>query len=210
MFLGKGTAQRTLPAGQSVQFDGLVTRTYSESRPADATQFGAGSFTYDVTETSGTTTVVNTYLVSPHGGAITAGFYLAQVQSSTGDGGGTNVFAPTTPVELMPFPAVEQTTFHGAGSDPRSQTSMALNGTVVGKKRLNFCGVGVDSWEVQLNGQLASPVSVTNVSDLLLDIATQYGCVIMHDELTQNGTDTGGQFTSTRTNTITREPDARR
>jgi hypothetical protein len=84
---------------------------------------------------------------------------------------------------------------------------MDVNGLIRGKKRLNFCGQGVDTWEVQLTGQIAGPGRVINITSLVYDVGTQYGGIFLHDELEQNGTDMDGQFQSTQATTITRDPD---
>jgi hypothetical protein len=208
-FARTGSAQRTLPAGAELRLDGLIARAYSAARPADAAQDGVGSFTFDVTETTRDARVVNTYLVSPQGalsGAVGAGLYLDRIVSTT-PASGTDVFAPVQPLLLMPFPALEQTTWHSAATDPRSQVTMDVNGLIRGKKRLNFCGQGVDTWEVQLTGQIAGPGRVINITSLVYDVGTQYGGIFLHDELEQNGTDMDGQFQSTQATTITRDPD---
>lgn len=205
-----GRAQRTLPTSGEIRLDELVTREYSASRPADATLDGPGSFLFDVKETTRTATVVNTYLVSPNGGgvnsAITAGLYLYRIESTTTGGNSTDVFAPTQPLVLMPFPAAETATWHTAATDPRSQVTMELDGLFRGKKRINFCGQGVDTWDIHLTGHIAGPGKVVNVSSLDFTIGTQYGGVFLTDGLTQDGTDTDGQYTSTETTAITGEP----
>lgn len=212
-FVRVGSARRTLPTAAEIRLDGLIARSYSVARPADVSQYGPESFVYDVSEASGNAKVVNTYLVSPQGalsGAIGAGLYLQKVESTTGEEYGTDVFAPVQPLLLMPFPALERATWHSAATDPRSQVTIDVNGLIRGKKRINFCGQGVDSWDVQLTGQIAGPGKVINISSLVFDVGTQYGGVFLHDELEQNGTDMDGQYESKQATTVTREPDEAR
>ncbi|MFN2539706.1 MAG: hypothetical protein ABR549_16350 [Mycobacteriales bacterium] len=206
-----GTAQRTLPSAAAIQLDGLITRAYGIARAADPLQFGKASFLFDVTEASGRATVVNTYLVSPQGSATPAfgaGLYLSKVESSAGANDGTDVFAPTTPLLLMPFPASEGATWHSTATDPRSQVTIEVDGLVRGKQRINFCGQGVDSWDIKLTGSIAGPGKLVNIRNLVYQVGTQYGGVFLHDELDQDGTDLDGQYTSRQAVGITREPDA--
>ena len=198
----------TLPAGPESKAEGRVTRTVANVRPADPASAGPDSFLYDLVEKGADATLTTSYLISPVGvtGVIDPGLYLFSTQADTASG--KDVFAPVTPLKLLPFPALEATTWRSTATDPRSQITYQISGAVVGKDRLNFCGKGVDSWHVQVQGQIAGPGRLVNINDLTYDVGTQYGGLLLRDSLQLDGYDPDGQYHSTQTSQIVVEPHA--
>ncbi len=128
------------------------------------------------------------------------GFFLSSVVTRLPDDRITS-FRPATPLRLLRFPAFAGDTFDEFATDPVSGTSMQYTVTVGKKIRVDACGEFIEAIRVQLtDGRVIGPeVDVRFVATY--DIATQYGGLIVRDEVTASGRE--GLDTVTRTNVAT-------
>jgi hypothetical protein len=139
----------------------------------------------------------------PYGGTPAAGVYITAIV--TKDPSRSSTFQPLSPgVEIFPFQAAPKASWQSAATDPLSSTTMVVGptatnpqgmGTIVDKLRVNACGKAIDSWEATMNGTIAYATSGPNSSKsftLTIDMATQYGGLIVGDYYLENYTDTNG------------------
>ena len=124
-----------------------------------------------------------------------AGLYIAQIVTTNADGSKTDRFSPASPVEIFPYPASPGVQYQGAGTDPLTQETMEIDpngGVVDGRDRVNACGTPLDSWHATMTGRMVNarggPGGVTTFS-LKINVATQFGAVIIGDHLVEDGTD---------------------
>ncbi|MFN2464021.1 MAG: hypothetical protein ABR573_08995 [Candidatus Dormibacteria bacterium] len=178
------------------------TREVTDAGPASVPG-ETGAFRFVYVETYNGVAVSTTYTVVPQDPAsnnplaqsTTAGIYLSETSSADGK----YAFKPQAPgLQQMPFPALTSKSFGSSASDPTLQETETLQpdvyfsnpfpffpgpsgsdqhspGTkVVGKDRVDACGVIVDAWQVELVGTFNSP-SAQLTFDNLVDFATEYG-----------------------------------
>ncbi len=164
---------------------------------------GAINFDVGITENGATTTT--TYSVVRRGAQD--GLYLAAIR--TNDAIGTSSFTPSSPVQLLPTPTVKGTRFSSAGTDPLGQVSIVINGTVTGKTRVNACGTPVDAWLVTVGSepQTGAPSRIVgpqrNVTITgTYAVATQFGGLIVAEDLVLDGTEGGDPVTIKRQDRI--------
>jgi hypothetical protein len=169
-----------------------------------------GSYSYDVVETYNKLKTTTTFHVLPNasGSAVlpgappasqanNAGIYIHQIQTTRLDGqGGTDNFAPTPEVLMMQFPADNNVTFQGSGTDGANTTAMTVDsGTDQKRVRVDACGTVLDSWQVEVVGRILNarggPNSVRNF-DITFDAATQYGGFNVSEHVVENYQDPDG------------------
>lgn len=128
---------------------------------------------------------------------------------------GTMDFTPVTPVKIFPVPprAVDPlgrpvTTWRGAGSDPVHGSTMTVDGTIKDRERIDACGVLVDSWLVTADVRLAGPL-VNQQWTWRLNVATQYGGLIVAERVQSTGTIGLTDYARDLTATVNSDPGAR-
>lgn len=133
------------------------------------------------------------------------GLYLTGVITRLPDDRITT-FQPATPLRLLRFPAFEGDTFDEVATDPVSGTTMQYRVTVGPKLRVDACGELVEAIRVELTeGRIIGPeVDVEFVATY--DLATQYGGLIVRDEVTAAGREGLASVTRTNLATFTRAP----
>jgi hypothetical protein len=129
-----------------------------------------------------------------------------------GTSASTTVFAPLTPLRILPLPpqqvdAVGQpvNTWRSVAIDPRSATTMTVDGTVLGKERVNACGEVIDTWLAELAVRTASQ-NETTTATWRINVATGYGGFIVAENWIADGTRTGLSFHAERALTINEVP----
>lgn len=172
-----------------------------------------GDFTFSVVaELEGTITtteyeVLNDAPFGDPGGVLKQGnvrdlrgLYTVAVTTVTPDGT-ESTFRPSSPLLLVPFPAVQAQSYEVAGTDPLTGTTMSYTGTVGELVRINACGEPVQGLQVTLSdGRFVGPgVQVDFTATYAF--ATQYGAVSLEDSFVIAGTEAGA--TSSRTNRAT-------
>ncbi|MGI8792954.1 MAG: hypothetical protein ACR2H3_07245 [Acidimicrobiales bacterium] len=159
------------------------------------------SFRFDVGVLQGDATTTTTYEVNRRG--VENGLHIAQIRTS--DPLGTSAFTPSAPVKLLPFPAVIGARWRSAGTDPLHQVTLSINGLVRGKTRVNACGTPLDAWlvEVGRDPQTDQPSRIVGPQKSIeltgtYAVATQFGGMIIAENITMRGSDQGQQVEVTR------------
>ena len=151
-----------------------------------------GTFTFDVADAqpSGTVTLTS-YLVDQRTGSFANdGIFITQIVTRMPDGS-IDQFAPSTPVRIITLPAdVSNPTWESAGTDGVHNLTMALNGTITKRGRIDACGTVLDSWEVHATGRIVNPAKSLSF-DTTYDIGTQFGGLSLAETLSLSGTDGG-------------------
>ena len=179
----------------------------------------AQDFSFDVVDTFNGIVTTTSYHMYPQGfvGSLPAtngvqpGAYItAVVTKDPADASRNMNFNPVSPgVEIFPFPASPAATWTSAGSDPLTGTTEVVGptssnpqgtGTISDHVRVDACGKPIDAWEATLQGEVdyarGGPNGTVDFT-LTVDMATQYGGLIVGDYLVENYTD---QQTNTSTN----------
>jgi hypothetical protein len=192
------------------------TRTVLNVKP-DA----AGNYEFDVAALLAGVTTTTTYRVLNEGSTPDRGVYIIGTVTRYPNGD-TEGFNPDEPILLMPFPPPEYGTnledeldrqrgasYRSAGTDPLSQTTMAVEAQVEGKDRANACGEWVDAYSIKIvSGKIVGPLKNIDFTGTYL-IAPQYGALVVEDNLTFTGTDDLKNYYSknrTTINVVPKEP----
>jgi len=171
----------------------------------------AQDFSFDVVDTYNGVVTTTSYHLYPQGAAgalpatsgVAPGVYITGVVTrDPGDTSKDMTFTPVSPgVEIFPFPASASATWESAGTDPLTGTTEVVGptatnpqgtGTVVDHVRVNACGTAIDAWEATMQGEeeyaQGGPNGTVNFT-LTIDMATQYGGLIVGDTLVEDYTD---------------------
>ena len=171
---------------------------------------GVVGFDVGIAEAGVTTTT--TFQIRRSG--VEDGLYIAQIRS---DGsGGTSAFTPSAAVKMLPTPTVRGMRWSSVGTDPLGGITMVINGYVTGKTRVNACGTPVDAWQVEVgtDPQTGQPSRIVKPSgDVTITgtyaVATHLGGLIVAEDLTLDGRESGQPLTLTRSDRINKvTPDA--
>lgn len=170
---------------------------------------GPSGFAFDVAESLGDVTTTTTYLVvqrRPLPTDLAPGLYVARTVSRDSAGQET-VFDPTPDLQLAAFPFVRGAQVESRGVDPRTQTVMSFVSTVTGKARVDACGTPLDSFVLDLTGEL---VSTTQELDFTATyaIGTQYGGLVLRETVAFAGQDGDAGVSRTNTSTVNQVPRA--
>jgi hypothetical protein len=168
-------------------------------------------FSFDVVDTFNGVVTTTSYHVYPQGEAgslpvgngVAAGVYITgMVTKDPGDPSQDNRFSPLAPgVEIFPFPASPALTWRSAGTDPLTGTTEVVGPTaatpqgtasITDHVRVSACGIPIDTWEATMQGEVqyarGGPNSRVDFT-LTIDMATQYGGLIVGDHLVEHYTD---------------------
>lgn len=177
---------------ERIDFPSRTTRAVTEVRALE----GQDNYAYDLEAEVGGPLTTTTYRVVNSGDTPDRGLYIARVR--TGD----DVFTPQPPVLLLPFPPPELGTqledeaqqaagqeYRSAGTDPSTRTTLAIEARVDGKERVDACGEWVDAWRVEvIAGRIVGPGKDLRFTGAV-NVATQYGALVVQDDLHMEGTD---------------------
>lgn len=141
------------------------------------------------------TTTTYTIVPDRDPSGVRPGLYISRVKTEF-DGGTREDFRPANfpGLLLLPFPAVQGTTWDASGADPRSGMVMAFSGRVGPKIRVDACGVPLDAITVQIDGDFGpagergigfSPRAVTHFT-AAYGIGTQFGGIFLTDRVELN------------------------
>lgn len=169
-------------------------------------------FRFNVGVKQGAAETVTTYQVDQRSGNNDAdGISIVQIRTS--DQVATDAFTPSAPIKVMPLPPVKGKNFTGAGADPLHGTAITIYGELVDKVRVNACGVAVEGWQVKVGsdpttGQPSSiqaPGRNLTMSGTYV-VSTQFGGLIVADDLVLDGTEDGRRVTKKQASTTNTEP----
>lgn len=171
----------------------------------------AGDFGFDVVDTYNGFITTTSYHVYPQGvtgtlpstNGVAPGVYITAVATrNPGDASQDMSFNPLAPgVEIFPLPAAPAATWESAGTDPLTGTTEVVGptatnpqgtGTISDHVRVDACGAPIDAWEATMQGEEeyahGGPSSTVDFT-LTVDMATQYGNLIVADNLVESYTD---------------------
>lgn len=172
----------------------------------------AQDFSFDVVDTYNGVVTTTSYHLYPQGmtgtlpasNGVAPGVYITGVVTrDAADASRDMSFTPLAPgVEIFPFPASASATWSSVGSDPLTQTTEVVGptsdnpqgtGTISADHvRVNACGKPVDAWEATMQGEeeyARGGPNGTVTFTLTIDMATQYGGLIVGDYLVEHYTD---------------------
>ena len=194
----RGDASGALAATSIRQIDNVVQNE------------GASDFTFDVVIPgplgARTTTTYHVYPDAPNA-AEQPGIYIDSIVTEQ-PGADDLSFSPIPSLELFRFPAVAGTSWSSRGVDPFQHTAMSFDARILRKEIVDACGTKLEGWLVDLtNGSLSDAVSGTEITFAeSFIVATQYGGIILQNQIDWRGTDRGTPTRITNTARITTEP----
>lgn len=196
------------------------TRTVGEATETTAADGTVTGFTFDVDVVMGDHRTITTYLVH-HGSDLSpmeAGLYVTNIQTLDPSGAEESSFTPVPPMLILPFPALEGTTFSVTTSDAASGTVLQYTGEIGDHVRVDACGEVIDTRSVTIDATInlgscttpactgeQPPPAMTFTAEY--DIATQYGGLSVRDHVRAQGETVDAPFVDELTNTISRVPD---
>ena len=202
LFDNHGTFSVTGPDARTGTFPARTVRLFNNVQ-RDTT----GDFTYDVSERIGDTTTTTTYSVVNSGAVPDQqnGLFLFKMTYARSDGT-TAAFTPAPPLRLAALPLVRGATGSQSAVDAQTQTAMSFTATVEGKARVYACGVPLDTWTIHLtDGRLLGPDQDLTF-DATYQLATQYGGIVVQDEVAFSGTDAGNGVRRANRATVSTTP----
>ncbi len=171
-------------------YPGTINRRISGARANSD-----GTLQFDVTEIVFGITTVTTYTTD------TSQVALKKVVRT--EGGVISTFEPIPAVKILPLPPQSSDpigqpvyTWRSAGTDPRSGKSLSVEGTVRPRERVDACGQFVDSWVADTSQRSVGPLEDLTII-ARTNIATQYGGMIVADQIRTTGTLGGAAYEST-------------
>lgn len=162
-------------------------------------------------------TTTTTYRVLNSGQTPERGVYIVSIVTERADG--ADAFIPEPPILLMPFPppelgtnledelaGVTGPTYRSSGTDPISQTTMVLEAQITGKVGVDACGEWIDAFDIQIvSGRIVGPSKQITFTGRYR-IATQYGALVVADDIELSGMDNFEEISSTNRAHIARVP----
>jgi hypothetical protein len=202
--------------GARVAYPRITTRRVHDVRAIE----GERNYEFDISIPLADETTTTTYRVLNSGDAPDRGVYIVSIVTERSDG--ADAFIPQTPILLMPFPppelgtnledevaGVAGPTYRSSGTDPISQTTMVLEAQIAGKVGVDACGEWIDAFDIQIvSGRILGPSKQLSFTGRYR-IATQYGALVVEDDIELSGMDNFEQVTSedrARINRLPKEP----
>lgn len=105
------------------------------------------------------------------------------------DGNGSaagNPWSPPSGVLLLPLPVTSGETFQSSAVDPKNGRTIAVNGTVQFRSRIDACGDLVDGWLVDTE-MFDSSQPTTEILKYSFVVATQFGGQLISERFTLGG-----------------------
>jgi len=190
---------------KSESYDAFIFR-----QVIDATTASDGTIHYKVATISpgavSTASYVGTQASNTQGGVEVPGSVALQSIDAVGSGIDTRPsFNAPKPVTLMPLRPTPGQTFSDATFDPLTGTAYSVNGTVVGKDRVDACGQFVDAWKVQISQNVDTPNELVH-AETTYWFATQYGGLVVKQAESDTGSTQGVSFSADFVLTATKDP----
>lgn len=209
-YRNRGTFQ--VGDGPEVAYPRTMTRAVGGVRAIEG-----DNYEFDVTTDLASVRTTTRYRSLNSGLTPDRGLYIVQV--TTERASGTESFTPDTPILLMPFVTPEYGTnvedeidryrgeqYRSSGTDPLTQTTMVLEAAIRGKERVNACGRWVDAFDIEVTrGTIVGPTKQIDFTGRYA-IATQYGGLVVRDDIRITGTEGPEAVVSRLRSTINRLP----
>jgi hypothetical protein len=190
-------------------FDEVVTH---EVAPAGTS--GDGTRTFTDTATAGASKVVTTYKARPSEGlgvgatgteVGTGEVELSSVVATTTAGSAAS-FAPSgSGLRLLQLRAADGVSWSDVSNDPLSQSTLTIDARIIGRGVVDACGQPVSAWQVAGTQTIVTP-SENVTSTVNRWVATQYGGLVVKEEVSYSGTKNGVAIQGRRLTTIMRDP----
>lgn len=208
LFRNTGTFEVSGPDARRGSFPATALRTVKvvfESDDGEVFDFSVSELLGDVTTTTTYRVVKTAALGTAADGTADPGIYIRQVES-TSPGEEAAVFTPTPALRLAALPLVRGAEVEAQGVDPTTATTMSFTSTVTGKARVDACGEPLDSFTLEItDGTLLSPAQDLEFAATYA-LGTQFGGLILRDEVAFAGTDGAAGVSRTKTSTISQVP----
>jgi hypothetical protein len=196
-----------------VPYPDISERTVTNVRTIE----GEDNYEFDVAIGLANQETTTTYRVLNSGDTLDRGVFIVAIVTQRSDG--ADAFIPEPPILLMPFPPPEfgtnledelddvaGPTYRSSGTDPISQTTMILEAQIESKVRVDACGRWIDAFDIEvLTGRIIGPDKQIEFTGRYA-IATQYGALVVEDDIRITGTDRFEDVESRNRARITRLP----
>lgn len=210
---------KPLPAALAVHVGNVHQVSATQPSLQKSANPTAKVWSFDVVQSDSLATTTTTYWIDPGTSASGAslplnanpdgGLKIAQVVTNYASGNAPDTFSPSEPVRIFNLPAVEELGATGdSGVDPVSGTYMSVSHQTKKQERINACGQWLQAWQVLVQVGLSNPKDSMSLNLTgTFDVVTQYGGLIVANDLQQDGTASGGgPFTEHQTDTINQVP----
>lgn len=134
--------------------------------------------------------VVNKFEVVQDGGGDDGIFLTSVDEYDNLDDTSPSTFAPEPPIKFLPLPVRAGLTLGegNAGVDGESLAALSQTGTVEGRKRVDVCGVVIDTWFVNASQEYLAPNGTSYSIDYDYSVATHLGGYIAYEKSFESGT----------------------
>lgn len=179
------------------------------TRTVDGVEDTADGFVFDVLATLGGTTTMTSYrVVREQPLPAQPGLYITAV-TTTEEDGSVHRFTPSAPVTLLEFPAENGRTWTGVAPDAANGVTMRYQASIGPKQRVDACGALVDAVVVSLTGEIVQAATGDAAArfSATYAIATQYGGLVVMDDVDITRTHPSGSVNRRNKAVITREPE---
>ena len=148
-----------------------------------------------------------TYSVTaPSDPALPGEVGLASIVRDSTDGSGAS-FTPAKPLRLLQLRAEAGVSWTDATADALSGSSATVNGSIIGKAKVNACGQPVEAWKTQVSQRIVTPGQDVTATRTLY-FSTGYGGLLVGEEVSYSGTAGGDTISGASTSTINVDPGA--
>lgn len=181
-----------------------TVKTTFESDDGLVFDFTVAEILGETTTTTGYRVLKETALIPAAEGSVEPGLYITSVET-TDTSGQSSVFSPTPHLQVAALPLVRGAAVDARGVDPQTATTMSFTSTVTGKARVDACGTPLDSWTIELTGEVLSPTEDLDFQSTYA-LGTQYGGLLLRDTVAFAGQVDGVGVSRSITSTISGPP----
>ena len=169
---------------------------------------GDGSFSFDVTSTSGADVeTIQHFVATTPTDKVPGQIGLAGIESHRKPNS-YSFSSAAKPLKLMQLKADRQVAWDDVASDPTTGTAVTYHGAIVDRGRVDACGQPVDSWKVTATEQVVTP-NQNLVFTVATYFATQYGGLIVGEDFSYSGTVGTDNVQGEYHATVNRDPGAK-
>jgi hypothetical protein len=102
--------------------------------------------------------------------------------------GSTGTFIPSSPLLLLPLPAISGQTWQSVSTDPASGATYILYGRILNRQRVDACGDVVEGWAVEAQTVFKDPRSATpQNANFTYFVDTSNGGMVIYEKVSPIG-----------------------